>query len=142
MKLRDRIRCCESFEERERVLAQQAAEMKPLDRLLEALRACGDDQYRGDPNDPRRWTAYCPCCRSELIDARSLQIRELSSDRVLLACWRGCPEGHVLAAVRMAEDAWELPAGLVMAKAELKRLADAERLVRDLQAEDEEEEAA
>jgi hypothetical protein len=129
--LRDARRCLESYEERERVLAERDG--NPLDRLLEGLRACGDDQYRGDPNDPHRWTAYCPCCRSELIGTRSLAIRELPGGRVLFACWRGCPEGHILGAIRMAEEAWEPPPGIAMAESELERLAEQGRLIRDLQ---------
>ena len=108
----------------------------PLDRLLEGLRACGDDQYRADADDLHRWTAYCPCCASELIGARSLSIRELGSGRVLLECWRGCRREQILGAIRMAEAAWESPAGLELAKAELERIREAERLAHDLKAAD------
>jgi hypothetical protein len=135
--LADSVRALHSHEERERVLAERKAladnSSTPLDRLLEGLRTVGEDQYRADPENLHRWTAYCPACASELIGARSLTIRELSG-RVHLECWRGCRHEQIMGAIRMAEARWEPPAGIAMAEAELERIRDAERLAYNLAA--------
>jgi hypothetical protein len=111
--------------------------MRPLDRLLTALRAAGPDSYRADPEHPDRWSAYCPCCASELIGARSLLIREGGDGRLMLVCWRGCSTTHVLSALRVAELrfplgwAWAEPPNLVetVAIQELRSLAEERSVV-------------
>jgi hypothetical protein len=47
---------------------------------------------------PGRWIARCPAHEDH---SPSLSIRELEDGRVLLHCFAGCPNGDVLAAMRM-----------------------------------------
>jgi hypothetical protein len=132
--LADSVRALSSFEELEKVRAQHVVREalqgdRPLDGLLEGLRAVGEDQYRGDPHDPHRWHSYCPACASELVPVRSLLIRELPSGRVMFDCWRRCSEAQIVGAIKLAERNWTPPPGLAMAERELAELGEARAVI-------------
>ncbi len=110
--------------------------MRPLDRLLEALRACGRDQYRADPDQIGVWHSYCPGCASHMLDIRRLTIRERNNGEVTMTCSTGCSEDSILVALRVAEIlfpfGWsgETPADVeAVADLELERSRAGRRLV-------------
>ncbi len=116
--------------------------MRPLDRFLEALRACGADQYRADPKRLDVWQAYCPGCASHMLDVRRLTVRETRSGGVTFSCSTGCTRESILVALEVAERLYPTsPAGrlaaaaIELAAAELDRLREARRLVRVIQEE-------
>lgn len=76
--------------------------MKPLDRLLEALRATGPDSYRADPDRLDTWLAYCPGCASRLLDIRRLTIRERDG-QVTMTCSTGCSTDSIFTALKVCE---------------------------------------
>ena len=81
--------------------------MRPVDRLLEALRACGPDQHRADPHQIGVWHAYCPGCASHILGARRLTIRERGRS-VHMSCSAGCSHESILTALKVFEARYPL----------------------------------
>jgi hypothetical protein len=113
--------------------------MKPADRLLEALRACGRDQYRADPDRIGVWHAYCPGCASHMVGVRRLTIVE-RDDAVSMTCSTGCSERSILTALKVAERWYphtyyggDVPGeALPLVEDELAKAREARRLVSTL----------
>jgi hypothetical protein len=76
---------------------------RPLDRLLEALRATGPNAYRGDPEHLGSYKAYCPACASRLVGVRRLQIYERRDSKLSVTCSTGCSAAAIRIAPRLAE---------------------------------------
>jgi hypothetical protein len=75
-----------------------------LDRVLLALRACGPDQVRADPERTGCWLAYCPACASHLMGARRLTVAATKGGAsVSMNCTLGCRPTTIAAALRFAE---------------------------------------
>lgn len=116
--------------------------MKPLDRFLEALRACGPDQYLPDPERLDVWHAFCPGCASRMVDVRRLTVRETRSGGLAFTCSTGCTGESIITALEVRERLYpSSPAGVLaaatveLAADELDRLREARRLVRVIQEE-------
>ena len=73
---------------------------RPLDRILEALRAGYLDAYSAHPERMGIWAACCPSCRGFSFGRRTLTICESHPGAaVALWCQWGCSEGEILAAL-------------------------------------------
>jgi hypothetical protein len=114
--------------------------VRQVDRLLEALRSVGPDQYRADPDHPNVWHSYCASCASHILEVRRLTITEDRDGRVRMICSTGCSLDSIFHALRIAElypNAWcrRLRDEGRLAEQELEQLRRNRWLIRTIQRE-------